>query len=114
MLIAFIKIVHFVVCIGLIVIVLLQADKGEGLAGAFGGGSSNTLFGERGGGDFMTRFTTGMAIVFMITSLLISVYVPRWETPIQEITMEGSMPTPMPGMPFGVPMGGESVPVDPR
>lgn len=74
-----IKTVHFILCIGLIVIVLLQADKGEGLAGAFGGGASGTVFGERGGGDFLSKLTTAMAVLFMITSFTISIYVPRWE-----------------------------------
>jgi len=76
-----IKIIHFIVCIGLIVIVLLQADKGEGLAGAFGSGASNTVFGERGGVTPMHKLTTGMAVVFMITSLIISIWLPRFEGP---------------------------------
>lgn len=80
MLAGLIQFVHVIVCVGLIVIVLLQADKGEGLAGAFGGGASSTVFGERGAGGFMSKLTTSMAVVFMITSLIISVYVPRWET----------------------------------
>ncbi len=79
MLAGFVQFIHIIVCIGLIVIVLLQADKGEGLAGAFGGGASSTVFGERGAGGFMSKLTTSMAIVFMITSLIISVWVPRWE-----------------------------------
>ncbi|MFZ5949134.1 MAG: preprotein translocase subunit SecG [Candidatus Rifleibacteriota bacterium] len=79
MLAGFVQFIHIIVCIGLIVIVLLQADKGEGLAGAFGGGASSTVFGERGAGGFMSKLTTTMAIVFMITSLIISVWVPRWE-----------------------------------
>ncbi|HOY66804.1 MAG TPA: preprotein translocase subunit SecG [Candidatus Ozemobacteraceae bacterium] len=73
-----VKLIHFIVCIGLVVVVLLQADKGEGLAGAFGGGSSNTIFGERGSGGVMTKITTGMAVIFMITSLILSVYLPSW------------------------------------
>ena len=79
MLAIFIKIIHLVVCVGLIIIVLLQADKGEGLAGAFGGGASSTVFGERGPGTVISKVTTVMAIIFMITSLLLSIYVPRWE-----------------------------------
>lgn len=75
-----IKIVHFIVCIGLIVVVLLQADKGEGLAGAFGGGASGTLFGDRGSGGIMPKITTGMAVIFMITSLIISIWLPKWGT----------------------------------
>ena len=79
MLAGLIQFVHIIVCVGLIIIVLLQADKCEGLAGAFGGGASSTVFGERGAGGFMSKLTTTMAIVFMITSLIISVWVPRWQ-----------------------------------
>ncbi|HNV69880.1 MAG TPA: preprotein translocase subunit SecG [Candidatus Ozemobacteraceae bacterium] len=80
MLLAFlVKAVHFIVCFGLIVIVLLQANKGEGLAGAFGGGASSTIFGERGDGGIMAKFTTGAAIIFMVTSLILSVWLPHWE-----------------------------------
>ena len=102
-----IKVIHFVVCIGLIVVVLLQADKGEGLAGAFGGGSSNTVFGDRGSGGIMTKVTTGMAIVFMLTSLIISIWVPKWSdegtTTIVPGTVQTSgatrLPTDLPGLP---------------
>ncbi len=69
MLAGFIQLIHILVCVGLIVIVLLQADKGEGLAGAFGGGASSTVFGERGSGGFMSKQTTTLAVVIMITTL---------------------------------------------
>ncbi len=79
MLAILVKFVHLVVCIALIVIVLFQADKGEGLAGAFGGGASATLFGERGAETQISKITTYLAIVFMITSLIIAVFGPGWE-----------------------------------
>lgn len=106
MIAGFIQLIHILVCIGLIVIVLLQADKGEGLAGAFGGGASSTVFGERGSGGFMSKLTTTMAIIFMITSLVIAVFVPRWEeaAPKNEITTSMPMSAPMmPGLPITVP-----------
>ena len=103
MLAGFIQLIHILVCVGLIVIVLLQADKGEGLAGAFGGGASSTVFGERGSGGFMSKLTTTMAVVFMITSLVIAVFVPRWEETTPTINYSqnagSSMPMAMPGMP---------------
>lgn len=79
MLAILIKLIHLVVCVGLIVIVLFQADKGEGLAGAFGGGASSTVFGERGSGGFMSKLTTTLAIIFMITSLVIAVNGAEWD-----------------------------------
>ncbi|MDD2999144.1 MAG: preprotein translocase subunit SecG [Erysipelotrichia bacterium] len=99
MLAGFIQLIHILVCVGLIVIVLLQADKGEGLAGAFGGGASSTVFGERGSGGFMSKLTTTMAVIFMITSLIIAVYVPRWETSTQGTSMSTPAPAQMPGLP---------------
>jgi preprotein translocase subunit SecG len=62
-------ILHVIVSIGLILVVLLQTGKGAEVGAVFGGGSSSTIFGSSGAGNFLTRLTTGMAIVFMITSL---------------------------------------------
>lgn len=108
----FVKIVHFVVCIGLIVVVLLQADKGEGLAGAFGGGASGTIFGERGSGGVMTKITTIMAVVFMFTSLFISIWLPRLEEgapKASSVQTSGStkIPANMPSFPVPGEAGGE-------
>jgi preprotein translocase subunit SecG len=50
-------------------IVLLQTGKGADMGAAFGGGSSQTLFGSTGASTFLTKATTVAAIVFMITSL---------------------------------------------
>ena len=50
--------VHLVVCLVLIAVVLLQSGKGADLAGAFGGGGSQTAFGPRGAGTFLGKLTT--------------------------------------------------------
>jgi preprotein translocase subunit SecG len=71
--IIFITIVHVVVSIGLILVVLLQTGKGAEIGAVFGG-SSSTIFGSSGAGNFLTRLTTGMAIVFMITSLMLGYF----------------------------------------
>jgi preprotein translocase subunit SecG len=63
---------HVIVCIALILIVLLQTGKGADLGAAFGTGSSQTLFGSSGAGNFMTKLTAGAAIVFMLTSLTLA------------------------------------------
>jgi len=61
---------HVIVCIGLIMVVLLQSAKGEGLAGsAFGGGGGGlggAVFGGRGAGSFLSKATTVLAILFMV------------------------------------------------
>lgn len=66
---SFTIIIHIVVSIALILIVLLQTGKGADIGAAFGGGSSQTLFGTGGTSTFLSRLTTIAAIIFMITSL---------------------------------------------
>jgi preprotein translocase subunit SecG len=68
-----VTIVHVIVSIGLILVVLLQTGKGAEMGAVFGG-SSSTIFGSSGAGNFLTRLTTGMAIVFMITSLTLGYF----------------------------------------
>ncbi len=60
---------HVMVCLVLILVVLLQRGKGGDVGAALGGGGSNTVFGSRGAGNFLTKLTTGSAIIFMLTSL---------------------------------------------
>ncbi len=64
-------ILHILVCIALIMIVLLQAGKGAEMGAAFGG-ASQTLFGSSGAMGFLTKLTTAVAVIFMITSLLLA------------------------------------------
>lgn len=71
--ITLITIIHILVSIGLILVVLLQTGKGADMGAVFGG-SSSTIFGSSGAGNFLTRLTTGMAIVFMITSLTLGYF----------------------------------------
>ena len=65
-------IIHIIVCIALIMIVLLQTGKGADMGAAFGGGSSQTLFGSTGASTFLSKATTLAAIVFMLTSLMLA------------------------------------------
>ncbi len=63
-------ILHVIVCIGLILVVLLQSDKGTDMGSAFGmSAGSNTLFGNTGASTFLSKATTIAAVIFMITSL---------------------------------------------
>jgi preprotein translocase subunit SecG len=68
-LIPFIKVIHILVCIFLIVLVLLQPGKGGDLGSVFGGGSSDSVFGSSGAAPFLTKLTRLLAIIFVITSL---------------------------------------------
>jgi preprotein translocase subunit SecG len=63
--------VHIVVCVLLVVVVLLQSGKSADLAGAFGGYGSQSTFGPRGAASFLSKMTTTLAILFMVTSLLL-------------------------------------------
>src|SRR5881409_1460499 len=70
-------IVHILVCLFLIVVVLLQSGKAADLAGAFGGMGSQTAFGPRGSATLLSKATTGSAILFMVTSLSLSIMATR-------------------------------------
>ena len=65
----FLILIHVFVCIALIMIVLLQTGKGADMGAAFGGGSSQTLFGSTGASTFLSKATTAAAVIFMLTSL---------------------------------------------
>ena len=64
---------HILVCFVLIIVIMLQSGNAADLAGAFGGAGSQTAFGPRGAATFLSRATTWCAIVFMMTSLALSV-----------------------------------------
>ena len=71
-----ITVIHVIVSIGLILVVLLQTGKGAEVGAVFGG-SSATIFGSSGAGNFLTKLTSGMAIVFMFTSLALGYFAGR-------------------------------------
>jgi len=64
-------VIHILSCFFLIVVVLLQTGKGADMGAVFGGGSQ-TLFGSGGAGNFLTRLTTATAVIFMLTSLILT------------------------------------------
>lgn len=71
--IAVLTILHVIICIALIMSVLMQSAKGEGLAGAFGGsGVTGAVFGGRGAATFLSRATTVLAIAFFVSCLVLS------------------------------------------
>ncbi|MET0342883.1 MAG: preprotein translocase subunit SecG [Polyangiales bacterium] len=63
----FLSVIYVLVCLFLILVVLLQPGRG-GVGGAFGGGSSQTVFGSSGAGNFLTRLTSISAALFMLLS----------------------------------------------
>jgi preprotein translocase subunit SecG len=72
--ILFLTVLHVLVCFVLIVVVLLQRGKGAEAGAMFGGGGAGTMFGSRGAGNFLTRLTSGAAVVFMLTSLTLAYF----------------------------------------
>src|SRR5947208_14101296 len=66
---------HVIVCIFLVLVVLLQQGKGADWAGAFGGGGSQNTFGARGAGTILSKATTAAAIIFMVTSLALTILI---------------------------------------
>ena len=70
----FLTVVHVIVCLVLIVVVLLQRGKGAEIGAVFGGGAGSTVFGSRGAGNFLTKLTTGAAVIFMLTSLSLAYF----------------------------------------
>ena len=69
----FVVALHVFVCLFLIGVVLLQQGRSADLAGAFGGQGSQTAFGPRAAANVLTRLTTWSAIIFMCTSLSLTI-----------------------------------------
>ncbi|HKQ96810.1 MAG TPA: preprotein translocase subunit SecG, partial [Candidatus Polarisedimenticolia bacterium] len=90
--------VHFIVCIVLIFVVLLQSGKAADLAGAFGGGGSQTALGSRGAVTFLAKATTFCAIAFMLTSLGLALYGSRGSGSVLE-SVPVETPAPEPAAP---------------
>jgi preprotein translocase subunit SecG len=73
----FVIVLHIVVSLFLIGVVLLQQGRSADLAGAFGGQGSQTAFGPRAAANVLTRLTTYSAIIFMLTSISLTVLMVR-------------------------------------
>ncbi|MBV9495066.1 MAG: preprotein translocase subunit SecG [Acidobacteria bacterium] len=66
-------ILHVIISIFLILVVLVQQGKGADLAGAFGGGGSQTAFGARGATTLLHKLTTAFFVLFVLTSLSLAI-----------------------------------------
>jgi preprotein translocase subunit SecG len=97
-------ILHVAVCVALIMIVLLQTGKGADMGAAFGGGSSQTLFGSTGASTFLSKATTAAAVIFMLTSLALA-YISSHRTG-DSIMTDSPVPVEQPASP------GQAAPAD--
>jgi preprotein translocase subunit SecG len=88
--------VHILACLFLIGVVLLQQGKGQDLASAFGGGGTQTAFGPRGQANVLSRATTILAGVFMVTSLSLSLIRPRAASVLDTLPASTASPSPSP------------------
>jgi len=118
-----IPVIHVFACLFLIVVVLLQTGKGADMGAVFGGGSQ-TLFGSSGAGNFLTKLTTGTAIAFMVTSLILTwganrsptsnlierLPAPAAETEPAPTGAPAEVPAPSPAAPQGQAPAGEQPP----
>ena len=77
-------ILYVLVCLFLIMVVLLQQGKGADLAGAFGGGGSQTSFGPRGTTNIMHRMTTGAFVLFVVLCLTLTILSGKRRTSVME------------------------------
>ena len=73
----FLVVIHVIICLFLIGVVLLQQGKSADLAGAFGGQGSQTAFGPRAAANVLTRLTTWSAVLFMVTSISLTILYDR-------------------------------------
>ncbi|MGC2423699.1 MAG: preprotein translocase subunit SecG [Nitrospirota bacterium] len=71
--ITFLTVIHVFVCLAVVLIVLLQQGKGADIGATFGTGGSQTVFGGRGAGNFLTKLTAAAGAIFMITSLALAI-----------------------------------------
>ena len=117
-----VPVVHVLSCLFLIVVVLLQTGKGADMGAVFGGGSQ-TLFGSSGAGNFLTHLTTATAIIFMLTSLILtygqtpgssSRLLERLPPPAAQVPAPAEVPAPAAegGTPAPTPPAGNAAPAE--
>ena len=99
---------HVVACLFLIAVVLLQQGKGQDLASAFGGGGTQAAFGPRGSATVLSRATTILAGVFMLTSLGLTLLRPSQSSvldqlPAQPVASPAAQATPPAAPPSSAP-----------
>jgi preprotein translocase subunit SecG len=111
---------HIIACLFLIAVVLLQQGKGQDLASAFGGGGTQTAFGPRGSANVLSRATTILAGLFMVTSLALSLLRPHEASVLDQVPAATATPSPgatpaqaLPAAPSGAPVEAPTAPASP-
>ena len=105
--------IHIFVCIVLIFVVLLQSSKAADLAGAFGGGGSQTALGSRGAVTVLAKATSICAILFMLTSLGLALYGSRGASSVLDSApTEAPAAAATPTVPAAAPAEGDAAPAE--
>jgi preprotein translocase subunit SecG len=117
----FLVTLHIIVCLTLMLVVLLQSGEAADLAGAFGGAGSQTTFGPRGAATFLTKATTWCAVMFLFTSMALTMHVSTRggaggaHSILQEFSKPTSSKTPAPiNVPLTLPMSPTPAPAPPQ
>jgi len=102
--VTFLVIMFVLVCVSMVIVILLQASKGQGLAGTFGGAGASAVFGGRGAATFLSKATTYLAVGYMVLCLLIG-YFYKQETQTAQQSLiqqeaEGQSTVPVSGVPI--------------
>jgi len=100
--VTFLVILFVIACFAMVVAILLQSSKGQGLAGTFGGAGTSAVFGGRGAATFLSKATTILAVTYMVLCLLIGYfYKQQTEAARDSLMQQESAPVemPVPGVP---------------
>ena len=93
-------VIHVVICLALILVVLMQSSKGEGLAGAFGGTAlTGAVFGGRGAATFLSKATSVTAVFFMVSCLTLAFVSPARQVGQQESAIKKQLQSAQPMLP---------------
>jgi len=106
-------VIYVFVCFFLILVVLLQQGKGADIAGAFGGGGSQTAFGARGATTLLHKLTTGAFIGFIVLALVLTMVEARPRSSVVRTLPQKAATQKAPGAPLPRPAGVVPVPPQP-
>ena len=111
---------HVIICGLLIIVIMLQSGEAADLAGAFGGAGSQTAFGPRGAATFLSKATTWCAIMFMLTSMALTMHqnstaAPLGSSVLQQFskTSKSAPVVPAPAAPASTPAPAAPAPATP-